>query len=73
MDLVNIEKMLFGMGPMITPCNILLLGDYVDRGPHGIEVIAHLLSYKLLAPQQIWMIRGNHEVREVQKRFTFVK
>ncbi|KAH6933288.1 hypothetical protein HPB50_014001 [Hyalomma asiaticum] len=35
------------------------------------QVIAHLFAQKILAPDKFYLLRGNHEVRSVQKMFTF--
>jgi len=39
----------------------LFLGDLVDRGLHGAEVMALLFSVALKNPEQVIIIRGNHE------------
>lgn len=49
----------------------LFLGDFVDRGNHSLETICLLLALKIQYPQQIHLIRGNHEDRWINNSFGF--
>lgn len=40
---------------------LLFLGDYVDRGPRQVEVLAAVLLLKDLYPDSVILLRGNHE------------
>lgn len=40
---------------------LVFLGDYEDRGNHTIEVLRLLITLRLENPQQVNLIRGNHE------------
>jgi len=39
----------------------LFNGDFVDRGPNGIEVLTLLLMLRLTYPNNLYLNRGNHE------------
>mmetsp|Transcript_57145 Transcript_57145/g.121483 ORF Transcript_57145/g.121483 Transcript_57145/m.121483 type:complete len:740 (-) Transcript_57145:56-2275(-) len=44
-------------------------GDFVDRGRHGVEVMACLCALKLAYPDTIFLNRGNHECRALSKTY----
>uniref|UniRef100_A0A0N5BGU5 Serine/threonine-protein phosphatase n=1 Tax=Strongyloides papillosus TaxID=174720 RepID=A0A0N5BGU5_STREA len=49
----------------------VFLGDFVDRGTHGIEVIALLCAFKVKFPKNIYIVRGNHEEEALNKYYSF--
>ena len=68
-DLINMMKKLGD--PDAEKLNYLFLGDYVDRGEEGIEVCIFLFALKINFPQEMNLLRGNHESRSMTEDFTF--
>merc|ERR1719353_2761573 len=53
------------------PNNYLLLGDYVDRGRMSMENICFLLAYKVKCPDNVFLLRGNHECASINRIYGF--
>ncbi|KAL3808963.1 hypothetical protein ACHAXA_005155 [Cyclostephanos tholiformis] len=64
-DLHFFSDNIWNLGMALTAGNFVFLGDYVDRGMSCLEVVAYLLAMKLMLPQKVFLLRGNHETRDV--------
>jgi serine/threonine-protein phosphatase 2B catalytic subunit len=60
-----------GGDPTTTQTQYIFLGDYVDRGSYSVEVLALIFCLKICYPKKIWMLRGNHECRQMTSFFNF--
>ena len=73
----DIHGNLIDLVRIINYCNlkknnkILFLGDYVDRGNFSTETIILLFSLYLKYPNQIFLIRGNHEFEIINQFYGF--
>ena len=52
---------------------LLFLGDYVDRGPYQLENLLILLISAEDAPERLLMLRGNHEIPEMNRWYGFLE
>lgn len=62
---------LFECGGFPPEANYLFLGDYIDRGKQSIETICLLLVYKLKYPENLFLLRGNHECASINRIYGF--
>ncbi|CAI5465157.1 unnamed protein product [Closterium sp. Yama58-4] len=67
-DLMNI----FEMNGLPSDTNPYLFnGDFVDRGSFSVECIFTLFAFKCLYPTGIYLARGNHESRSMNRIYGF--
>ena len=62
---------LFKVGNDCPRTNYLFMGDFVDRGFYSVETFLLLLALKVRYPQNITLIRGNHESRQITQVYGF--
>jgi len=67
-DLLNIFKI---NGSPSTTNPYLFNGDFIDRGSFSVEVILTLLAWKAALPKHMFMSRGNHESKNLNKLYGF--
>jgi len=64
-------KELFKIGDDCPDTNYLFMGDFVDRGFYSVETFLLLLALKVRYPDRIYLIRGNHESRQITQVYGF--
>ncbi|KAK8306678.1 hypothetical protein V6Z12_D03G143500 [Gossypium hirsutum] len=62
---------IFEYGGFPPSVNYLFLGDYVDRGKQSLETICLLLAYKIKYPDNLFLLRGNHECASINRIYGF--
>lgn len=60
-DLASFERLLAKLPPLSSEDTLVLLGDYIDRGPSSAEVIARVRELTAKGPMKVVALRGNHE------------
>ena len=50
---------------------IIFVGDYVDRNPYDLENLTLITAFHLLFPNNVILIRGNHEDRLINTHYGF--
>ena len=62
---------LFKIGGEVPSTNYLFMGDFVDRGRDSMGTLLFLLILKIKFPERIFLIRGNHESRQITQVYGF--
>jgi len=58
-------------GGGVETSSYLFLGDYVDRGKQSLAVMTLLLALKVKRPENMFLLRGNHECASITRIYGF--
>lgn len=67
----SLENTEIDLSKSTNPTKILFLGDYVDRGEYSIESIILLFALTVAYPDNVFLLRGNHEFMETNEYYGF--
>ena len=70
-DLLSIFKNESVGCPTQIESKMVFMGDYVDRGLYGVETVLLVLMLKQCFPNKIYLLRGNHETRDLTTYYGF--
>ncbi|KAK8887919.1 Serine/threonine-protein phosphatase 6 catalytic subunit [Tritrichomonas musculus] len=68
-QMLDLFKLFRKSGEVFDNNKYVFLGDYVDRGYSSIETFAYLALLKIQYPESIYLLRGNHESRQVNQMY----
>ncbi len=51
--------------------HVVFLGDYADRGPEQLESVMFVFALKILYPNRVTLLRGNHESEQIAGKYGF--
>jgi len=65
----DLKKVFELAGSVDSGSRFIFLGDYVDRGFYGVECLVSLAARKILFPNGVFLIRGNHEDSNISSTY----
>lgn len=72
LDWLNTHRFLDGFQLARSNLYMVFLGDYTDRGMHGVEVLYTLFRLTLANPDRVFLARGNHEDARLATNYGFL-